>query len=124
MDDATAARFALIEAGLAGVFEAMAGGERAEVVGGCPQAAIGRSLRVGEYDCFLCRTFDWWAPLASPRWTGAEIAGTTPPAELLAYAADTLAPHGDAGAAYPGDTRGRISACRQIAGWLRAGGPV
>jgi hypothetical protein len=66
MDDATAARFALIEAGLAGVFEAMAGGERAAVAGGCPRAAVGRSLRVGEYDCFLCRTFDWWALLASP----------------------------------------------------------
>jgi hypothetical protein len=122
MDDATAAWFVLIAAGLAGVFGAMAEVERTEVAEGCPQRAVGQALRVGEYDCFLCRTFDWWAPLASPGRTDADGAGTgsTLP-RLLAFAADTLEPREDAGQAYPGDTRGRIATCRQIAGWLGAG---
>lgn len=98
--------------------------ERMEAIGVCPQRGVRHALRVGDLDCILCLTFDWWARLASPEWTGSNAADTGDGiAGLVAYAADHLSYRRDAvpADAYAGNTRRRVAMCRLIDGWIRDG---
>lgn len=125
MDDAAGVRFALVEAELAGVFAAMDAGERRDAVGLCRQGAVRRSLRIGDYDCFLCLSFDYWPPFASSGWADVPVAGRGAAiVDLFSYAADRVSLHRDDAArdAYPGSARGRVPMCRQINSWISGRG--